>query len=66
MQFNVENSVTPVAFKFRVQRIIIKQTAIRPSRPVIGIVLPLGAGIARSVQRLATGWTTEGSEFESR
>jgi hypothetical protein len=23
------------------------------------------AGIAQSVQRLATGWTTEGSEFES-
>jgi hypothetical protein len=26
----------------------------------------LGAGIAQSVQRLATGWPTEGSEFESR
>jgi hypothetical protein len=25
-----------------------------------------GAGIAQSVYRLATGWTTEGSEFESR
>jgi hypothetical protein len=25
-----------------------------------------GAGVAQSVQRLATGWTTEGSEFESR
>jgi hypothetical protein len=25
-----------------------------------------GSGIAQSVQRLATGWTTEGSEFESR
>jgi hypothetical protein len=24
------------------------------------------AGIAQSVWRLATGWTTEGSEFESR
>jgi hypothetical protein len=24
------------------------------------------AGIAQSVQRLAAGWTTEGSEFESR
>jgi hypothetical protein len=24
------------------------------------------AGIAQSVQRLAVGWTTEGSEFESR
>jgi hypothetical protein len=23
-------------------------------------------GIAQSVQRLATGWTNEGSEFESR
>jgi hypothetical protein len=26
----------------------------------------LRAGIAQSVQRLTTGWTTEGSEFESR
>jgi hypothetical protein len=26
----------------------------------------LGAGIAQSVQRLATGWTTERSEFESQ
>jgi hypothetical protein len=26
----------------------------------------LGAGIAHSVWRLATGWTTERSEFESR
>jgi hypothetical protein len=26
----------------------------------------MGAGIAQSVERLATGWTTEGSEFESR
>jgi hypothetical protein len=26
----------------------------------------LRAGIAQSVQRLATGWTTKGSEFESR
>jgi hypothetical protein len=26
----------------------------------------IGAGIAESVWRLATGWTTEGSEFESR
>jgi hypothetical protein len=25
-----------------------------------------GAGIAQSVQRLATGWMTEWSEFESR
>jgi hypothetical protein len=25
-----------------------------------------GAGIAQSVYRLATGWTAEGSEFESR
>jgi hypothetical protein len=25
-----------------------------------------GAGIAQSVLRLATGWTTEGSELESR
>jgi hypothetical protein len=25
-----------------------------------------GAGIAQSVQRLATGWTAEGSQFESR
>jgi hypothetical protein len=25
-----------------------------------------GVGIAQSVQRLATGWTTEGSDFESR
>jgi hypothetical protein len=24
----------------------------------------LGAGIPQSVERLATGWTTEGSEFE--
>jgi hypothetical protein len=24
------------------------------------------AGVAQSVQRLATGWTTEGSEFESQ
>jgi hypothetical protein len=31
------------------------------------LVLPFeGAGIGQSVQRLATGWTTEGSEFESR
>jgi hypothetical protein len=26
----------------------------------------VGAGIAWSVERLATGWTTEGLEFESR
>jgi hypothetical protein len=26
----------------------------------------MGAGIAQSVQWLATGWTAEGSEFESR
>jgi hypothetical protein len=26
----------------------------------------LGAGIAQLTQRLATGWTAEGSEFESR
>jgi hypothetical protein len=26
----------------------------------------LGAGIAQSVQQLATGWTTEGLQFESR
>jgi hypothetical protein len=25
-----------------------------------------GAGIAQSVQRLATGWTIEGSEFKSQ
>jgi hypothetical protein len=30
------------------------------------ITLHWGAGIALSVQRLATGWTTEGSDFESR
>jgi hypothetical protein len=30
------------------------------------IIIIIGAGIAQSVQRLATGWTTEGSEFESR
>jgi hypothetical protein len=28
--------------------------------------LSKGAGIAQSVERLATGWTIEGSEFESR
>jgi hypothetical protein len=28
--------------------------------------MQLGAGIAQSVQGLATGWTTEKSEFESR
>jgi hypothetical protein len=27
---------------------------------------PKEAEIAQSVERLATGWTTEGSEFESR
>jgi hypothetical protein len=26
----------------------------------------VGAGIAQSVRRLATGWTTEGSEYESQ
>jgi hypothetical protein len=26
----------------------------------------MGAGIAQSVLRLATGWTTEGSELETR
>jgi hypothetical protein len=26
----------------------------------------MGAGIAHSEKRLVTGWTTEGSEFESR
>jgi hypothetical protein len=30
------------------------------------IQLRLEAGIAQSVQRLATGWATEGSEFEYR
>jgi hypothetical protein len=30
------------------------------------IIYTLGAGVAQSVQRLATGWTAEGSEFESR
>jgi hypothetical protein len=29
-------------------------------------ILDLRAGIAQSVQRLATGWTTKGSEFECR
>jgi hypothetical protein len=29
-------------------------------------ILMAQAGIAQSVQRLAMGWTTEGSEFESR
>jgi hypothetical protein len=28
--------------------------------------IPYGAGIAQSVERLATRWTTEESEFESR
>jgi hypothetical protein len=30
------------------------------------VIVSVGAGVAQSVQRLATGWTTEGSEFESR
>jgi hypothetical protein len=30
------------------------------------IPMHIGAGIAHSVHQLATGWTTEGSEFESR
>jgi hypothetical protein len=32
----------------------------------VGLVYTWGAGIAQSVERLATGGTTEGSEFESR
>jgi hypothetical protein len=28
--------------------------------------MPAGAGIMQSVYQLATGWTTEGSKFESR
>jgi hypothetical protein len=33
---------------------------------VVTMMLPVGVGIAQSVQRPATSWTTEGSEFESR
>jgi hypothetical protein len=32
----------------------------------IGYYMKVGAGIAQSVLRLTTSWTTEGSEFESR
>jgi hypothetical protein len=31
---------------------------------VVLTVFGIGAGLAQSVQRLATGWTTEGSEFD--
>jgi hypothetical protein len=34
--------------------------------PVSGLSVYLGTGIAQSIQRVATGWTIEGSEFESR
>jgi hypothetical protein len=30
------------------------------------IIIIIGVGIAQSVKRQATGWTAEGSEFESR
>jgi flagellar basal body-associated protein FliL len=33
---------------------------------IIIIILVLGVGIAQLVWRLATGWATEGSEFESQ
>jgi hypothetical protein len=33
---------------------------------ILNGTVSIGAGIARSVWRLATGWRTKGSEFESR
>jgi hypothetical protein len=40
-------------------------TRLKDSASITGTIRKIGAGIAQSVQRLATGWTTERSEFGS-